>query len=163
MAAEANRVYVIPPNAYLTMSGPTFQLSEPGLLHGLRMPIDRFLSSLAEEPHEQAIAIIVSGTGSDGTLGLRAIKGNGGLVVAQAPEPAHGAHDSRDPRHGRHVAAGGRARHREAAGPEQADRRRRAARVDPGAAQGCVAPGAAVAGRAMSCARGRPARRGVDA
>lgn len=88
MAVEANHVYVIPPNAYLTLEGHHFKLNEPVLRHGLRMPIDTFLWSLAEQQQERAIAIIVSGTGSDGTLGLRAIKGSGGLVLAQSPDSA---------------------------------------------------------------------------
>ncbi len=88
MTAEANHVYVIPPNAYLTLSGNIFHLSEAVLLHGIRMPIDTFLWSLAKEKAEKAIALIISGTGSDGTLGVRAVKGNGGLVMAQSPDSA---------------------------------------------------------------------------
>ena len=86
MKVEPNHVYVIPPNAYLTLNDHTFKLAEPILRHGLRMPIDAFLWSLAEQHEERAIAIIVSGTGSDGSLGLKAIKGGGGLVLAQSPE-----------------------------------------------------------------------------
>lgn len=88
MQVEPNHIYVIPPNAYLTLSQYQLKLSEPILLHGLRMPIDTFFGSLAEQHEESAIAVIVSGTGSDGALGLRAIKGSGGLVMAQSPETA---------------------------------------------------------------------------
>ena len=88
MLAEPNHVYVIPPNAYLTLKGHALELGKPVLRHGLRMPIDTFLTSLAEQHQERAVAIIVSGTGSDGTLGLRAIKGDGGLVLAQSPDTA---------------------------------------------------------------------------
>lgn len=88
MTVEANHVYVIPPNAYLTLDDHCFKLNKPVLHHGLRMPIDTFLWSLAEQHEERAIAIIVSGTGSDGTLGIRAIKGSGGLVLAQSPDSA---------------------------------------------------------------------------
>ena len=88
MPVEPNHVYVIPPNTYLTLTNNTFQLDKPVLRHGLRMPIDTFLWSLAKQHEERAIAIIVSGTGSDGTLGLRAIKGGGGLVLAQSPDTA---------------------------------------------------------------------------
>ncbi|MGO8854967.1 MAG: CheR family methyltransferase [Steroidobacteraceae bacterium] len=88
MLVEQNHVYVIPPNAYLTLSGHTLELGKPVLRHGLRMPVDTFLSSLAEQHQERAVAIIVSGTGSDGTLGLRAIKAGGGLVLAQSPDTA---------------------------------------------------------------------------
>lgn len=88
MTAQANHIYVIPPNAYLTLSGHSLKLDKPVLHKGLRMPIDTFLWSLAEQHEDRAIAIIVSGTGSDGTLGLRAIKGSGGLVLAQSPDDA---------------------------------------------------------------------------
>ncbi len=55
-------------------------------VRGLRLPIDFFFRSLAQDQHERAICIVLSGTGSDGTLGLRAIKGEGGMVMAQNPE-----------------------------------------------------------------------------
>ena len=82
MTVQANHVYVIPPNTYLTLDDHSFKLNKPVLHHGLRMPIDTFLWSLAEQHEDRAIAIIVSGTGSDGTLGIRAINGSGGLVLA---------------------------------------------------------------------------------
>lgn len=88
MKVEANHVYVIPPNAYLTLEKHSFKLNKPVLHHGLRMPIDTFFWSLAEQQDDRAIAIIVSGTGCDGTLGLRAIKSSGGLVMAQSPDSA---------------------------------------------------------------------------
>src|SRR5271170_987693 len=66
MFAEPNHVYVIPLNAYLTLKGHIFELGMPVLRHGLRMPIDTFFSSLSEQHHERAVAIIASGTGSDG-------------------------------------------------------------------------------------------------
>ncbi len=88
MLAQANHVYVIPPNAYLTLRGHTLALGEAVLVHGLRMPIDTFFWSLAEQHETRAIAVILSGTGSDGTLGMRAIKGGGGLTMAQSPATA---------------------------------------------------------------------------
>ncbi len=88
MRVEANHVYVIPPNAYLTLQKHSFRLGEAVLVNSLRMPIDTFLWSLAEQCEQRGIAIIISGTGSDGTLGVRAVKGNGGLVIAQKPETA---------------------------------------------------------------------------
>jgi len=88
MKVQANHVYVIPPNAYLTLDDHIFKLNKPVLHHGLRMPIDTFLWSLAEQHEDRAIAIIVSGTGSDGTLGLRGVKGSGGMVLAQSPDSA---------------------------------------------------------------------------
>lgn len=63
----------------------TLALSEPVLVHGLRMPIDTLFRSLADQQAARAIAVVLSGTGSDGTLGLRAIKGHDGLTMAQSP------------------------------------------------------------------------------
>src|SRR5262245_19305240 len=82
-AAEANRIYVIPPNASLTMVDDRLLLSPPVEHRGLRTPIDGFFISLAEARGEKAAGIILSGSGSDGTLGLRAIKEHGGLTIAQ--------------------------------------------------------------------------------
>jgi two-component system CheB/CheR fusion protein len=64
------------------------QLSIPAMPHGQRMPIDSFLRSLAEDQSEKAVGIILSGTGTDGTLGLRAILGAGGITMAQEPATA---------------------------------------------------------------------------
>jgi two-component system CheB/CheR fusion protein len=83
-----NHVYVIPPNANLTLKGSKFELEEIVLQRGLRLPIDGFFSSLAEQNAQTAVGIILSGTGSDGTAGLREIKGAGGVVLVQTPETA---------------------------------------------------------------------------
>jgi two-component system, chemotaxis family, CheB/CheR fusion protein len=88
MSAEPSCVYVIPPNWDLAVLHGTFHLMERELPHGLRLPIDYFFRSLAQDQAERAIAIILSGTGSDGTLGLQAIKGEGGLVIIQDPASA---------------------------------------------------------------------------
>ncbi len=88
MRVEPNHVYVIPPNKYLSIAGHLLRLSEPVLVHGLRMSIDSFFQALARERHEKAICIILTGTGTDGALGLRAVKGEGGLAMAQSPETA---------------------------------------------------------------------------
>jgi len=61
---------------------------EPGAPRGLRLPIDFFFRSLAQDQGERAICIVLSGTGSDGTLGLKAVKEAGGMAMAQAPESA---------------------------------------------------------------------------
>jgi two-component system CheB/CheR fusion protein len=82
-AAGANHIYVIPPNASLTMADDRLLLSPPVEHRGLRTPIDGFFISLAEARGEKAAGIILSGSGSDGTLGLRAIKEHGGLTIAQ--------------------------------------------------------------------------------
>jgi two-component system, chemotaxis family, CheB/CheR fusion protein len=88
MAIAPNHVYVIPPNQYLGLKGNVFTLSEAVAHSGLRLPVDAFFRSIAEQQASRAIAIIFSGTGSDGALGLRMVKASGGLVLAQAPETA---------------------------------------------------------------------------
>ena len=88
MQVTPNHVYVIPPNRDMTIFHGALQLSIPEVPHGQRMPIDTFLRSLAEDQSEKAIGIILSGTGTDGTLGLRAILGVGGITLAQEPATA---------------------------------------------------------------------------
>jgi two-component system CheB/CheR fusion protein len=66
----------------------TLNLEAPKMTHGLRMPIDAFFRSLAEDRGEMSIGIILSGTGTDGTLGLRAIHGAGGILMIQEPKTA---------------------------------------------------------------------------
>ena len=83
-----NRVYIIPPNATLTIEKGTLGVSAPAEAHGSRTPIDGFFSSLAEDSGEHAVCIMLSGTGTDGTLGLRAIKEYGGMAMAQTLESA---------------------------------------------------------------------------
>jgi two-component system CheB/CheR fusion protein len=85
---EPNHVYVIPPGKYLTVSERTLRLTVPVEPGGVRLAIDFFLRSLAADVQERAIGIILSGTGTDGTLGLKAIKGAGGLALAQEPKTA---------------------------------------------------------------------------
>ena len=80
---EPNHVYVIPPNATLTIKNGRLHLAKPLEKRGFRTPIDSFFVSLAQDGAEKAACVILSGTGSDGTLGLRAIKENGGLSLAQ--------------------------------------------------------------------------------
>ena len=88
MQLERDHVYLIPPGAYLAISDGTLRLSKPLERHGARMPFDFFLRSLAEECGERAICAILSGTGTDGSLGLKAVKEKGGLVIVQDPEEA---------------------------------------------------------------------------
>ena len=85
---EPNTVYVIPPNAELSVLGGLLHLAEPSQPRGQRLPIDVLFSSLARALGERAIGIVLSGMGSDGTLGLRAIKSQGGLTLAQEPDSA---------------------------------------------------------------------------
>ncbi len=88
MKVEPNHVYVIPPNREMAIFHGNLQLSTPEQPRGQRMPIDAFLRSLAEDQGERAIGIILSGTGTDGTLGLRAILGAGGISLVQEPATA---------------------------------------------------------------------------
>ena len=88
MRVRSNHVYVIPPNKDLILRRGVLCLQKPTTPHGLRLPIDHFLRSLAEEQRKDSVGIILSGMGSDGTLGLRAIKEHGGLTMAQDPATA---------------------------------------------------------------------------
>ncbi len=87
-AVQINCVYVIPPNRDMAILNGTLQLLEPLLPRAQRMPIDFFFRSLAQDLHEQAVGVVLSGAGSDGTAGVGAIKGEGGMVMAQNPESA---------------------------------------------------------------------------
>ena len=88
MAVQPNCAYVIPPGRDMAFRDGKLQLLEPGAPRGLRLPIDFFFRSLAQDQGERAICIVLSGTGTDGTLGLKAIKEAGGMAMAQAPESA---------------------------------------------------------------------------
>jgi two-component system, chemotaxis family, CheB/CheR fusion protein len=85
---QPGRFYVMPPNKDITVMNGRLRLMEPEAPRGLRLPIDGFMRSLAAERRELAVGIVLSGTGSDGVMGLRAIKGEGGMVMAQSPESA---------------------------------------------------------------------------
>jgi len=84
----ANHVYIIPPGKDMALFNGALQLSIPEQVRGLRLPIDSFFRSLAEDQGERAICVILSGSGSDGTLGLRAIHGAGGVSFVQDPSTA---------------------------------------------------------------------------
>lgn len=75
---EPDHVYVIPPNALLSVEGGSLRLSGPIERRGVRMTIDYFFRSLARDGAERAIGVVLSGTGTDGTLGLKEIKAAGG-------------------------------------------------------------------------------------
>ena len=83
MKVLPNSVYVIPPNRDMSIMHGTLQLLEPSMPRGFRMPIDFFFRHLADDQREFAIGIILSGMGTDGTLGLKAIKEKMGLVMVQ--------------------------------------------------------------------------------
>jgi len=80
---EAEHVYVLPPSAILTIREGRLRLRRTGAADRERAPIDVFFNSLAEDQGEHAIGVVLSGGGHDGTLGIKAIKENGGLTVAQ--------------------------------------------------------------------------------
>ena len=85
---KADHVYIIPPNKDLALLHGELHLLEPEAPRGFRLPIDFFFRSLAEDLGDRAICIVLSGTGSDGTLGLKAVKEVGGLAMAQKPRTA---------------------------------------------------------------------------
>jgi len=88
MRVKPNCVYVIPPNKEMSIFHGVLHLSKPSAPRGLRLPIDFFLRSLAEDQKERSIGVILSGMGSDGTIGLRAIKEKAGVALAQEPTSA---------------------------------------------------------------------------
>jgi two-component system CheB/CheR fusion protein len=88
IAVQSNHVYIIPPNRDMEILHGELQLSVPATPRGQRLPIDSFLRSLADDQQENAIGIILSGTGSDGTQGARAICGMGGITLVQEPSTA---------------------------------------------------------------------------
>ncbi|MBI2821207.1 MAG: PAS domain-containing protein [Acidobacteria bacterium] len=80
---EQNHIYVIPRNAGMVISGGMLRLTSRETDGGKYMPVDRFLTSLAEDQKSRAIAVILSGTASDGALGIKAVKAQGGITFAQ--------------------------------------------------------------------------------
>jgi two-component system CheB/CheR fusion protein len=88
ITVEPDRVYVIAPDQELTIRGGGVHTQKPTAPRGHRHPVDTFFRSLAEDQGERAIAIVLSGTGTNGSLGLRFIKAEGGIAIAQDPESA---------------------------------------------------------------------------
>jgi two-component system CheB/CheR fusion protein len=88
MELEPHTIYFNPPARDVGIYRGVFHLVEPSEARHARMPIDFFFRSLAQDLEEKAICIVLSGTGSDGTLGLEAVKGSGGMTMAQAEEQA---------------------------------------------------------------------------
>jgi two-component system, chemotaxis family, CheB/CheR fusion protein len=88
ITVEPNHVYVIAPNQHLTFEGDVLRPSRPSEVRGERYPLDVFFRSLAEYQGNCAIGIVLSGTGTSGAQGLRAIKAEGGIAVAQDPGTA---------------------------------------------------------------------------
>jgi len=81
-------LYVIPPGSYLAVEDGAIRLSRPTAPHGARLPFDFLLQSLSLAPEPAVACIVLSGNGADGSLGLMAVKAQGGLVIAQTPEEA---------------------------------------------------------------------------
>jgi two-component system CheB/CheR fusion protein len=88
MQIAASHLYIIPPGAFLSVAGGLLHLSKPPMRHGVRLPFDFFLQSLAEAYGTRAVCVVLSGTGADGTLGLAAVKSRNGFVIVQDPDEA---------------------------------------------------------------------------
>ncbi|HEX9023654.1 MAG TPA: chemotaxis protein CheB, partial [Geobacteraceae bacterium] len=88
MRVEPDRVYVVPPNRDMSILHGSLQLLEPSAPRGLRLPIDFFLRHLADDQGVRAICILMSGMGTDGTLGLKAVKEKLGMSMVQDPVTA---------------------------------------------------------------------------
>jgi two-component system CheB/CheR fusion protein len=88
MPIEQDHLYVIPPGTYLSVGNGALHLSQPQARHGARLPFDFLLHTLAQEYGPRAVCVILSGTGTDGCLGLKAVKDVQGLVIAQDPDEA---------------------------------------------------------------------------
>jgi two-component system, chemotaxis family, CheB/CheR fusion protein len=88
MIIASNHLYIIPPGCYLSVSKDTLHLSQPNARHGARLPFDFLLQSLAVDCPTRTIGVILSGTGADGSLGLKAMHDAGGFIIAQDPGEA---------------------------------------------------------------------------
>ena len=88
MRVEADHVYVIPPNAELSLAQGILHVMPPTEPRGMRLPVNVLFSSLARDQGTSAIGVVLSGMGSDGTLGLMALQAVGGLTVVQEPSSA---------------------------------------------------------------------------
>jgi two-component system, chemotaxis family, CheB/CheR fusion protein len=85
---KANTIYVVPPNSDVTVAGGRLRISKPTNTVGPKPSVDRFFISLADDQEDRVIGIILSGTGSDGVRGIKAIKAAGGITIAQEPKSA---------------------------------------------------------------------------
>jgi two-component system, chemotaxis family, CheB/CheR fusion protein len=83
MSVAPNRIFIIPPNSMMSISGNTLELTPRDEAHGVHMSIDRFMRSLAEAKGNRSIGVILSGSGTDGTLGMAEIQAQGGVTFAQ--------------------------------------------------------------------------------
>lgn len=83
-----DRVYTVPAATNATLEGGRLRLEKPREPRGRRLPIDGFFRSLGEDQQQRAIAVVLSGTGSDGSVGLKHVAAHGGMVLVQPPEAA---------------------------------------------------------------------------
>jgi two-component system CheB/CheR fusion protein len=88
MRVEPNVVYVAPPNGSLSLLRAVLHRLESVQTEDARLPIDAFFRALAVDQQERAVGIVLSGTGTDGTLGLKEIKGASGMTMVQEPQSA---------------------------------------------------------------------------
>lgn len=88
MLVEPNAIYLIPPKKEMIMSGGRLLLTDKDPTRGLNLPIDIFFRSLAQDAGRRAIAVVLSGTGSDGSRGICAVHETGGVVIVQDPDTA---------------------------------------------------------------------------
>ena len=88
MLIAPDTLYAIPPGTYLSVRHGALHLSQPDAPHGARLPFDFLLRSLAEEYASRAVAVVLSGTGADGSIGVEAIRQHKGFIIAQKPEEA---------------------------------------------------------------------------
>jgi two-component system CheB/CheR fusion protein len=88
IVVEADHVYVIPPNTEISLVRGTLHLASPTEPRGMRLPVNVLFSSLARDQGASAVGVVLSGMGSDGTLGLQALKAVGGLTIVQEPSSA---------------------------------------------------------------------------
>jgi two-component system CheB/CheR fusion protein len=88
MAAEPNRIHIQPPQTHMSLFNGRLLLDVLSERQGLHLPIDHFFRSLAEDRQEKAVGVVLSGTGSDGSRGLPAIRKAGGMILVQDPSDA---------------------------------------------------------------------------
>lgn len=88
MPVEPDNFYVIPPGHFLAIEGGLLKLSRPKARHGARMPFDFLLHSMAEDCGSRSVCVVLSGTGTDGSIGLKDVKEKCGFVIVQDPEDA---------------------------------------------------------------------------
>lgn len=85
---KANKIYIAPSSKYVNLKGGKFHLTDRGPSELINRTIDHFFKSLSDDVGDKAIAIVMSGTGRDGTLGFQAVEAKNGITITQSPETA---------------------------------------------------------------------------